>query len=316
MSVCNTARKIVIREMPVSPGARRWAQWITTPPSRVPRWLPGVVLTFLGVLLILSFLAIQGLLTIQKSQSKYLVQAAGIFGGLPLVILLFRYARRLRARHALAVLRKDRRPPLLLLRAFRDDYYHLPGYNPRLLILPVRWVTRTFEEYLHAKLSKCGPVIAIGRPGERTPPLGALRFWVSDDKWKLVVEELLQECQYALMIMGNLDSLRKQNPGGPAPPNTPTGHRPGQACPSPAPLSEDGLTWEVRRLFSLREIRKVILLMPPVDENEALSRWEQYRTLSKQRLPPYQGGELAAVFDSGGACWVLRAPLIKTWFRG
>ena len=67
-------------------------------------------------------------------------------------------------------------------------------------------------------------------------------------------------------------------------------------------------------MFSLREIHKVILVMPPVDENEAFDRWEQYRLLSQYRLPPYQGGELAAVFAADGACWVVRSELKKGWF--
>jgi hypothetical protein len=77
--------------------------------------------------------------------------------------------------------------------------------------------------------------------------------------------------------------------------------------------AEDGLTWEVRQVFGMRDLRKVILLMPPVNELEAQARWEQYRTLSEYRLPAYQGGELLAAFDAQGQAFVLRAPQVKGW---
>ncbi len=212
-----------------------------------------------------------------------------------MTVCLLRFARRLRAKHALAVLKRDTRPPLLLLRAFRDDFYQLPGYTEGQQAI----VNRTFEEYLHAKLSACGPVIAIGRPGEKIPPLEAPRFWVSEDKWKAVVRELLNEAQYILMVMGNLAALRA---GGRV--SQPDAQ---MAVPTGTPV-EDGLTWEVRQVFALHDLQRVILLMPPVDESEAQSRWEQYRCLSGHRLPGYQGGELVVVFDTQGQGRVLRAP--------
>jgi hypothetical protein len=168
--------------------------------------------------------------------------------------------------------------------------------------------TRTFEEFLHERLSRCGPVIAIGRPDEQAQPLGAPRFWVSNDKWQPVVEELLSESQYVIMVMGNLDALRQRIP--PPGPGTPPG-----SPSSSGPLAVDGLTWEVRKVFGLRDLVKVIFLMPPVVENEACQRWEQYRELSRYRLPPYQGGELGAVFTADGRCWVLRGKLHKGWFK-
>jgi hypothetical protein len=112
--------------------------------------------------------------------------------------------------------------------------------------------------------------------------------------------------QYVLMIMGNLAALRARGPAAQP------GPRP--AIPAGTPV-EDGLTWEVRQVFAMRDLWKVILLMPPVSEPEAQSRWEQYRILSGHRLPPYQGGELAAVFDTQGQGWVLRAPPVKGLFR-
>jgi hypothetical protein len=99
---------------------------------------------------------------------------------------------------------------------------------------------KTFEEFIFALFGKCGPIIAIGRPGESVPPLGASRLWVDDDKWKLVVDELLTEAQYVIMIMGELPMPRQ-------------------------PEQEDGLIWEVRKIFDLEDLQKVILVVPPID---------------------------------------------------
>jgi len=130
------------------------------------------VLTSAGVLLVVGFFLFMGMI-----EHLVLNDALGSWGKpvaryyLVLVcsvvlLSLFRFARRLRARHALTALKKDARPPMLLLRAFRDDFYRLPGYEAQLPVISIGKVTRTFEEYLHERLSACGPVIAIGRPGE------------------------------------------------------------------------------------------------------------------------------------------------------
>lgn len=309
MSAGNTAKKIIIQPFPAPPGTKQWLQWISSPPSRLPRWGLSLLLSVAAVVLGVFFC---GGVTVYASQNMdpggwgkaFLNYGAVMLGG-PVLLILFRYARRIRSRHALQALKKDQRAPLLLLRAFRDDYYKLPGYEAKLPVFDVVKLTATFEEFLNEQLSKVGPVIAIGRPGEQTPPLGAPRFWVADDKWKLVVQELLKECQYVIMIMGNIDALRQKGPSA----------QPGPQRPPGGPPVEDGLTWEVRQLFSLREINKVILLMPPVEEQEAVHRWEQYRVLSQYRMPPFQGGELGAVFAADDACWVLRGPFIKGWFQ-
>ncbi len=312
MSSGNTAKKIIIQPFPAPPGTKQWLQWITPPPSRLSRLGLSFLLSLVAIILGIVFCGFVNVYSDKQfgttSWSKSFATYAAVMLGGPIFVYLFRYARRIRSRHALQAVQKDTRAPLLLLRAFRDDYYKLPGYEAKLPVFDVVKVTATFEEYLYEQLSQVGPVIAIGRPRERTPPLGAPRFWVADDKWKLVVQELLRECQYVIMIMGNLDTLRKQGPGA----------QPGPLLPPPAPGGapvEDGLTWEVRQLFGLREIQKVILLMPPVEEQEAAHRWEQYRALSNYRVPPYQGGELGAVFAPDGSCWVLRGPFIKGWFQ-
>ena len=178
-------------------------------------------------------------------------------------------------------------PPVLLLRAFRDDVLELgdfteggsKGCNP-VGIFFFQGVARTFEEFLYEKLSLDGPVLAIGRPGQMVAPLGAGRFWVDNGTWTKVVDQLLKESRYVVMIMGKLPPLPLGKP--------------------------DGLNWEVERLFSMRECQKVIFVMPPVSESEVAVRWQLYHQRSNGRLPPYQGGETAATFKRDGTCQVVR----------
>ena len=123
----------------------------------------------------------------------------------------------------------------------------------------------------------CGPIVAVGRPGERLAPLGASRFWVGDDRWQQVVDELIRESQLVIMIMG-------------------------------ATHGDDGLAWEVRHVFHLQQTAKLVLILPPLEEESARQRWESFRPLCQGRLPPHQGGELAAIFTSDNRCSVARNP--------
>jgi hypothetical protein len=66
------------------------------------------------------------------------------------------------------------------------------------------------------------------------------------------------------------------------------------------------LRWEARRLLNDCPQGKVILIMPPVAEEEARQRWEEYRSLFPERFPPYQGGEVAVVLDPAGNFQIIR----------
>src|SRR4051794_32642162 len=105
---------------------------------------------------------------------------------------MHRQAGRAESRHAREVLATDNlRPPVLLLRAFDDDEMAVgPG--------------ETLEEILATEFAKLGPLIAVGRPGERFPPKGAARLWLADASWQSGVDLLLQECQLIVMVMASV----------------------------------------------------------------------------------------------------------------
>ncbi len=265
---------------PQEAGARslRWAEWVTPPRDRARRQFGSYLLTLLALALGLALVVLLG--PLQRTRlplpEKALAMGAWYGAGL-LALFLLHFARRLRAPNALRVMRRDRRPPVLLLRAFDDDFAAVDNDSPALDWRTAGFGGRvSFEQMLCDLFGRCGPVVAIGRPGEKVPPLGAARFWISDDRWQRAVEELLGECQRVVLVMGRIE---------------------GRA----------GLTWEARQIFALDRPGKVVLVMPPVDEEEARGRWEQYRRLSGGRLPAYRGGELAVAFDPSGRGAVARA---------
>jgi len=46
--------------------------------------------------------------------------------------------------------------------------------------------------------------------------------------------------------------------------------------------------------------------MPPIDDDQAARRWQQYQELSEGLLPPFKGGEIAATFGADRTCRVAR----------
>ena len=89
-----------------------------------------------------------------------------------------------------STLASDRRPPILYLRSFDDD--EKAGTDEFVL-------AKIFEEV--------GPFVAIGRPGDKLPPLGASRFYVADDTWRGAVDDLLGRAALVLLRAGKTQGL-------------------------------------------------------------------------------------------------------------
>jgi TM2 domain-containing membrane protein YozV len=56
-------------------------------------------------------------------------------------------------------------------------------------------------------LERVGPVIAIGKPGEKLPQLGAARLYVSDDEWRAVVGKLMNDAALVVIRAGETANL-------------------------------------------------------------------------------------------------------------
>jgi len=89
--------------------------------------------------------------------------------------------------------------PVLYLRAFHDDAV-TSSAEPRGQaggFLP----TDTEEEQLVGVLSEIDPVVAVGRPGERLPELGATREYIGED-WQQYVIQLMGRARLVVVRAG------------------------------------------------------------------------------------------------------------------
>jgi TM2 domain-containing membrane protein YozV len=127
--------------------------------------------------------------------------AAGVLGAVALVRRSWRHETLLAA----DVLARDARPPVLYLRAFRDDDQALlDDHGLPLLEHGARAVFwRTPEQELAVLLQRIGPVVAIGKPGEPLPALGAARLYVEHADWQREVGALMQRAALVVLRVGN-----------------------------------------------------------------------------------------------------------------
>ncbi|MFC8720782.1 transferase [Kitasatospora sp. NPDC057198] len=136
-------------------------------------------------------------------------------------VLLLRHARPRAARSAARALLADGRAPVLYLRSFADDAASARPDDSRAY---VRLHTR--EEEFAAALGALGPVIAVGRPGEQLPLLGAARFYLPLDDWQPTVLRLMAASRLIVLRLG----------------------------------AGDGLWWEVEQAVATQPARKLVLL--------------------------------------------------------
>ena len=107
------------------------------------------------------------------------------------------------------ILAADPRPPVVYLRPFDADAQVLPATRGAARL--TGWLNYAAsvspEQELALILARVGPVIAIGRPGERLPELGAARRYVSDDEWQEVIRGLITEAALVVIRAGDTPNL-------------------------------------------------------------------------------------------------------------
>jgi hypothetical protein len=130
-------------------------------------------------------------------------------------VYLYHQSKKCFALSAQETLAVDLRPPVIYLRSFKDDRVtaaanfkqHFPLWR---LLHPIKlWGSvlnffdnRTEEEMLAKVLSQVGPVVGIGRPGEKLPQLGAARVYVGDDEWQKTVRDFLSQAGLVVLRLG------------------------------------------------------------------------------------------------------------------
>jgi hypothetical protein len=122
----------------------------------------------------------------------------------------FRAGWKYDARTADEAIASDPRRPVLYLRSFGvDDQVQVPvgGRWRRLLSLLNYAASVSPEQEMAFMLARIGPVVAIGRPGERLPELGAARRYVGADDWRRVVGELMDAAALVVIRAGETANL-------------------------------------------------------------------------------------------------------------
>jgi uncharacterized membrane protein len=201
----------------------------------------------------IAILSIFVLLYLEKSNSMSYTMAALFFviiGGLVALTSTFYYrSKQQRAKGSSSVLQKDQRKPIILLRSFADDMIAVRSGSLPLPFYLGDMRGLTFEEVITSELARHGPVVAIGRPGESLPPVGAARDYVANEDWQCRVSSLLPEALAIVVVVG----------------------------------ATDGLAWELREIFKVGARGKVLLILPPgkltADKKELSSRWEAFYKL-------------------------------------
>lgn len=159
----------------------------------------------------------------------------GLPGGLLGAAALWVYYRALRfAKPRAAQLRaEDPRPAVVLLRQFDDDLFSRRPWNPG----------ASFEHAFVSELEWLGPTIAIGKPSEGLPPLGASRDYLQGADWMVVVSQLMADAAAVVFVLG----------------------------------TSEHLLWEFRTAVTMRGKARLLVLLPPVREREALARrWQAF----------------------------------------
>ena len=190
----------------------------------------------------------------------------------PLYPVLIQLNWRARSRSAeQELLRLGSRKPILYLRSFGLDEVAARTETTASEYL-LGHIRRVPEQDLVYILRKCGPVIAIGRPNERLPPLGAARFYVSEDRWQEKVTDVVKVSQLIVW----------------------------------ATRVTEGLRWEFRHLVKNADPRKIVLWTHPhllnLGESERETEWQRFRSEFGKifpRLLPERLGEARFIyFDS------------------
>jgi hypothetical protein len=111
------------------------------------------------------------------------------------LFLLHQHGERHLAPSADDVMTNDPRPPILYLRSFEDE-----NIDPFGLVSGA-------EGTLARVMEEVGPFVAVGRPGDQLPPLGASRSYRRDTDWQSYVLSLLDRAALVILLAGRTQGL-------------------------------------------------------------------------------------------------------------
>jgi hypothetical protein len=99
------------------------------------------------------------------------------------------------------------RAPVLYLRSFADDREAAHQGDIPLGGLMRFAEIESREELFATVLGAFGPLVAVGRPDERLPPLGAVRLYFPSDTWRSAVAQLMDQSRLVVIRLGEGQQL-------------------------------------------------------------------------------------------------------------
>jgi hypothetical protein len=198
----------------------------------------------------LPFVAAVATFAVVASTIVFLTDALGLqVGAAPaqpsalLAVLAFYLVIRRLKLSASQLRERDPRPPVLILRQFGDDFLEAGKMS--------FGGSATFEHFVAGELNRVGPVIAIGRPGERLQPLGASREYLEGSDWQGAVGTAIADAALVVFVLGESESL----------------------------------LWEFRTTIELRGKARTLIVVPPLPDRVELGRrWERFASASADLL--------------------------------
>jgi len=171
------------------------------------------------------------------------------------------------------------RPTTLFLRSFQDDQFDFRQSR-------WNWIGRWFDlwsfrrnadEVLIDAAAQYGPVVALGRPGEKRIPFGAMRYYSTDEDWQTIVAATARRAQAIVICAGD----------------------------SP------GVLWEYELLSREHLLDRTLLLFRPTKGDDAtnlraLDAFSRATTIDIAKLGPGKGSLIALTSVTGEAT-LLRA---------
>jgi hypothetical protein len=138
--------------------------------------------------------------------------------------------------------------PIVFFRSFGMDQVKI--YGTGISFLSKRKLTfKNYEELLKSAVGKLGPFVAIGKPGDKVPPLGAARMYVDDDNWQDTVKKLTKKAKLVLLHLSE----------------------------------SEGVLWESKFIAKNLQPEKLILCLPLTFRGEKIDK-EIYQTFRKKFL--------------------------------
>lgn len=178
------------------------------------RRIAGVTLIALGYLGLPTIIILAVRFSFSaNSTTRWVVAAVALlvaFMYIPWHTRAIRWARRLLSVSAKEILEDADAALVLYLRPFQHDDNYFGAAPQRggldFLFPPNEHIGARPEERLVIVARGTGPMIALGRPGERLPQIGAARIYIehtdADQRWKAVIVDLCQRSKLVILQFG------------------------------------------------------------------------------------------------------------------